>query len=62
MNIEANSYLAAAEPAFITRHAARHQQAIQRCAGKLRSTMPVIGLRNPKIGTAANPLGLLRAL
>lgn len=54
MNIEANSYFAAAEPAFITRNAARHQQAITRCVEKLRATMPVIGLRNPKIGTAGN--------
>lgn len=54
MKIDANSYFAAAEPAFITRHAARHQAAIERCVEKLRSTMPVIGLRNPKIGTAAN--------
>ncbi|MFG6080152.1 glycoside hydrolase family 88 protein [Paracoccus litorisediminis] len=54
MNIEANSYFAAAEPAFVTRHAQRHQQAIERCVDKLRQTMPVIGLRNPKIGTASN--------
>lgn len=54
MNIEANSYFAAAEPAFITRNAARHQQAVTRCVEKLRATMPVIGLRNPKIGTAGN--------
>ena len=54
MNIEANSYFAAAEPGFVTRHAQRHQQAIERCVDKLRQTMPVIGLRNPKIGTASN--------
>jgi unsaturated chondroitin disaccharide hydrolase len=28
----------------------RHQQALDRCVAKLRMTMPVIGLRNPKIG------------
>lgn len=54
MNIEANTYFAAAEPAFVTRNAQRHQQAIERCVAKLRQTMPVIGLRNPKIGTADN--------
>lgn len=28
----------------------RHQQAIERCVAKLRNTMPIIGLRNPRIG------------
>ncbi|WP_162895028.1 glycoside hydrolase family protein [Rhizobium terrae] len=32
----------------------RHQQALERCLDRLRRTMPVIGLRNPKIGLADN--------
>lgn len=54
MNVEANSYFAAAEPASMTREAARHQAALERCVEKLRATMPVIGLRNTKVGTAGN--------
>lgn len=54
MKFEARSYFAAAEPAAVTRNSTRHQRAIERCVEKLRATMPVIGLRNPKIGTADN--------
>lgn len=54
MNADANTYFAAAQPASITLHGARHQQALDRCVEKLRDTMPVIGLRNPKIGLPGN--------
>jgi unsaturated chondroitin disaccharide hydrolase len=54
MNVEARSYFAATEPASLTRNSTRHQAAIERCVEKLRATMPVIGLRNPKIGTVDN--------
>lgn len=41
-----------AKPAH--RPVARYQAALERCVEKLRATMPVIGLRNPKIGLADN--------
>lgn len=50
MNIDANLYFTAMEPAALTHDPARHQAALNRCVQKLRDTMPVIGLRNPKIG------------
>jgi unsaturated chondroitin disaccharide hydrolase len=31
-----------------------HQQALERCVAKLKATMPVVGLRNPKIGKSDN--------
>jgi unsaturated chondroitin disaccharide hydrolase len=31
---------------------ARHQQALMRCVDKMRDKMPIIGLRNPKMGRA----------
>lgn len=54
MKIEAKTYFAATEPASVTRAERRHQQALERCIDKLRATMPVIGLRNPKIGLPDN--------
>jgi unsaturated chondroitin disaccharide hydrolase len=54
MKLEPGRYFAAAEPASATLNADRHQQALQRCVAKLRDTMPVIGLRNPKIGMSGN--------
>lgn len=54
MNMEAKSYFAAAEPAATTRNPDRHQAALDRSIARLRSAMPVIGLRNPKIGTPGN--------
>lgn len=54
MNMEAKTYFAAAEPAATTRNADRHQAALLRCVDRLRSAMPVIGLRNPKIGLPGN--------
>ncbi|MBA8880994.1 glycoside hydrolase family 88 protein [Phyllobacterium myrsinacearum] len=54
MKLESGSYFAATEPASTTLNANRHQQALQRCIVKLRDTMPIIGVRNPKIGTKNN--------
>ncbi|MFT4173988.1 MAG: glycoside hydrolase family 88 protein [Rhodocyclaceae bacterium] len=31
-----------------------HQRALERCVAKLKATMPVVGLRNPKIGKSDN--------
>src|SRR6516164_3628255 len=49
---------AAAEPYFArtveTKTSAEHQAALERCIGRLHEQVPVIGLRNPKIGDANN--------
>lgn len=50
MRIERNSYFSAVEMVGQRPNRERHQQALERCAAKLLQTMPIIGLRNPKIG------------
>lgn len=50
MRIERNSYFSSVEKADVRPDYQRHQQALDRCVAKLRATMPVIGLRNPKVG------------
>jgi unsaturated chondroitin disaccharide hydrolase len=37
-----------------TKTSAEHQAALERCIGRLHEQVPVIGLRNPKIGDANN--------
>lgn len=54
MNVDANMYFTTTEPASLTSFPARHQAALDRCVQKLRETMPVIGLRNPKVGLPGN--------
>ncbi|WP_176083361.1 glycoside hydrolase family 88 protein [Martelella sp. HB161492] len=51
MNKVANSYFAQEQAASPSK---RHQEALERCIARLAEQMPVIGLRNPKIGTAQN--------
>ena len=48
--------IAALAPSSIAapRPLARYQAALERCVEKLRATMPIIGLRNPKIGLIDN--------
>jgi len=54
MHIERSTYFLSVEAAATEakRDTWRHQQALDRCVAKLRASMPVIGLRNPKIGLA----------
>lgn len=47
----ANDYLDQSLP---SRTVASHQNTLERCITKLKSGMPIIGLRNPKIGRADN--------
>ncbi|WP_171520033.1 glycoside hydrolase family 88 protein [Ensifer canadensis] len=54
MKIETSSYFAASVPAAATSHVDRHQAALVRSIEKLRTTMPIIGIRNPKIGLSDN--------
>jgi unsaturated chondroitin disaccharide hydrolase len=54
VKLEPGSYFAAAQPAATTLNASAHQAALERCVEKLRATLPVIGVRNPKIGTDDN--------
>lgn len=54
MRVEKSSYFWTAETGTADRDLARHQQALDRCVTKLRDTLPVIGLRNPKIGLPDN--------
>lgn len=50
MQIERSSYFGAAQSVDNKPAHRRHQAALERCVAKLTATMPVIGLRNPKIG------------
>ena len=52
VRIERSTYFLSVEAAATEakRDTRRHQQALDRCVAKLRATMPVIGLRNPKVG------------
>jgi unsaturated chondroitin disaccharide hydrolase len=50
MRIEKSGYYNAVEAVEIRPDHTRHQQALDRCIAKLKATMPVVGLRNPKIG------------
>lgn len=55
MRIEPSTYFSTVEAAAAARRDTRpHQEALERCVAKLRQTMPVIGLRNPKIGLPDN--------
>ena len=45
-----DSYFTSADAAVLKRPGQRYQEALDRCVGRLRTLMPVIGLRNPKIG------------
>jgi unsaturated chondroitin disaccharide hydrolase len=54
MGIERSSYFQAVEVTDPDPQRDRRQQALARCIERLRTTMPVIGLRNPKIGLADN--------
>lgn len=50
MRAERDSYFESVNRLGLTRSTDRYQQALERCVAKLRATMPIIGLRNPKIG------------
>lgn len=54
MRAQPNSYFSAMQRTESGQYGKRHQQALDRCIAKLRATMPVIGLRNPKIGLDDN--------
>ena len=45
-----DSYFTSADAAVVKSPGRRYQEALDRCVGRLRTLMPVIGLRNPKIG------------
>lgn len=47
-----SNYFRAAQSIEPTPARDRHQAALERCIAKLKATMPIIGLRNPKIGRA----------
>lgn len=51
MSIFADHYFTQEATAIV---ADDHQAALERCVARLREQMPVIGLRNPKIGTTGN--------
>jgi unsaturated chondroitin disaccharide hydrolase len=53
MLAEANNYFKTVQSGSAAT-SKRHQQALERCLDRLRKTMPVIGLRNPKIGLKDN--------
>jgi unsaturated chondroitin disaccharide hydrolase len=50
MKAAKDSYFADAEPAARRASDRRYQEALNRCVERLRALMPVVGLRNPKIG------------
>lgn len=50
MRVERDSYFKAVEILNDHPHHQRHQDALDRCVARLRQTMPVMGVRNPKIG------------
>jgi unsaturated chondroitin disaccharide hydrolase len=50
MKAEQDSYFGGGIGAGAERSSDRYQQALERCVSKLRVVMPVVGLRNPKIG------------
>lgn len=54
MLAEANTYFRTVESSSSDPSSKRFQEALDRCVDRLRKTMPVIGLRNPKIGLADN--------
>ena len=45
-----DSYFTSADAAAVNGPGQRYQEALDRCVDRLRTLMPVIGLRNPKIG------------
>ena len=52
MLLQMNGYFASSTTSGPTERRPAHQAALERCIAKLRDTMPIIGLRNPKIGRA----------
>lgn len=50
MRVDQDSYFNGVREGAAERSTARYQQALERCVIKLRTVMPAIGLRNPKIG------------
>lgn len=51
MTLVENSYFRARS---VGRSLDRHQQALERCVARLRAVMPIVGLRNPKLGRPDN--------
>ena len=51
MSAERDSYFGGVSEKAALRSTERYQQTLERCVAKLRSTMPIGGLRNPKIGS-----------
>lgn len=52
MRVEPNSYFQTVKADTNPVDKERYQNALSRCIDRLRETMPIIGLRNPKIGRA----------
>ncbi|MBF9232449.1 glycoside hydrolase family 88 protein [Microvirga alba] len=50
MRAQLDSYFGGLTGTGATRSTDRYQQALERCLDRLREVMPIVGLRNPKIG------------
>ncbi|MBZ6079043.1 glycoside hydrolase family 88 protein [Microvirga puerhi] len=50
MRAQLDSYFGVLTEAGATRSTDRYQRALERCLERLRDVMPIVGLRNPKIG------------
>lgn len=53
-NLSDGDYSSSVGVPLYSRVQKQHQSALERCVEKLRATMPIVGLRNPKIGRADN--------